>query len=487
MKVSTEKIPESQVLMTIEVEPERLEDARGKALRKLAPRAKVPGFRPGKAPPAMLRRYLGEERILDEALDTLVPVIYREAVEADESIDPIARPRLVVETTEPLVVKATIPVRPSVDLGDYLGVRIKTEPVTVDEERVEETLKTLRHRASTLEPAERELQWTDVLTIDLKGTVDEEVLVDQQDAQVQLIEERDILFPGFEEAMLGHKKGDVVEFDLPIPDDVTSEKFKGKQAHFTVSIKETKEEVLPELDDEFAKQVGEGFETVDALRQRIRDDIQKADEEQRDNRYHDEILSELTARATIEYPPVMLDAEVDRMIHDQAGHIEEGRGLEEYLAGLGKTEDEVREEFRPIADTRLRRSLILTEVSDAEKIEVSDAEVEEEIDRLASTAGQQAPRFRELFEREEGRGTIRRNLLTRKTLARLVEIATQDGEAEPTAEQEQPAAKKPRAKRAKAASTQAEEAQPPADATTDEAPGSDVETVTDSGETQTDA
>src|SRR6185437_1482261 len=247
--------------MTIEVEPERLEDARGKALRKLAPRAKVPGFRPGKAPPAMLRRYLGEERILDEALDTLVPVVYREAVEADESIDPIARPRLVVETTEPLVVKATIPVRPSVDLGDYQAVRIKTEPVTVDEDRVEETLKTLQHRASTLEPTERELQWTDVLTIDLKGTVEEEVLVDQQDAQVQLIEERDILFPGFEEAMLGHKKGDVVEFDLPIPEDVTSEKFKGKQAHFTVTIKETKAEVLPALDDEFAKQVGEGFET----------------------------------------------------------------------------------------------------------------------------------------------------------------------------------------------------------------------------------
>src|SRR5437899_11879279 len=117
-------MPESQVLMTIEVEQERLDDARGKALRKLAPRAKVPGFRPGKAPESMIRRYFGEERILDEALDSLLPSVYREAVEADQSIDPIARPRLVIETTEPLVVKATIPVRPTVELGDYHSVRV---------------------------------------------------------------------------------------------------------------------------------------------------------------------------------------------------------------------------------------------------------------------------------------------------------------------------------------------------------------------------
>ncbi|HEX5478404.1 MAG TPA: trigger factor [Dehalococcoidia bacterium] len=474
MKVSTEKIPESQVVMTIEVEPERLEAARGKALRKLAPRAKVPGFRPGKAPEPMLRRYLGEERILDEALDDLVPVLYREAVEADESIDPIARPRLVVETTEPLVVKATIPVRPTVDLGDYQAVRIPTEEISVDDERVDATIETLRHRAATLEPVEREIAWNDVLTIDVKGHVEEEELADQQDIQVQLIEERDILFPGFEEAMLGHKKGDTVEFDLPVPEDVTSEKFKGKTAHFSVPVKEIKEEVLPELDEEFTKQVGDGYETVEALRDRIRDDIRGAEEEQRANRYHDEIMTKLAETATVDYPPVMLDAEIDRMLHEQAGHIEEGRGLEQYLAALGKTEEEVRADFRPVADTRLRRSLILTEVSDVEKIEVTDEDIEAELDRLSASAGAQAAQFRQLFDRQEGRDTIRRNLLTRKTLDRLVAIATQDGgaapeepkpaeEAKPADEVAKPAtAKKPRS-RAKA------KAEPAPEATTQDA------------------
>jgi trigger factor len=447
--------------MTIEVEPERLDDAREKAVRKLAPRAKVPGFRPGKAPAAMVRRYFGEERILDEALDVLVPVVYREAVEADESIDPIARPRLVVETTEPLVVKATIPVRPTIELGDYESVRVNVEPITVDEARVEETLQILRKRSATLEPIERELAWNDVARINVQATVEGETLVEQQDAEVQLVEDRDVLFPGFEEALLGHKKGEAFEFDLAVPEEIKSEKFAGKQAHFTVSVEETKEEVLPELDDEFTKQVGEGFETVDALRERIRDDIHKAEEERLNDRYHDEILGELVDRATVEFPPVMLESEVDRLLHDRAGHIERGEDLERYLAGIGKTEEEVREELRPIADIRLRRSLVLSKVSEAEHIEVADEEVDAEIEKLTSSAGPQGAQLRQLFSSEDGRGTIRRNLLTRKTLARLVEIATQDGAAEPTAEVEQPK-KKSRSKKA------AEASQEPAAAGTEE-------------------
>jgi trigger factor len=455
LKVSTEKIPESQVLMTIEVDAERLDDARKKALRKLAPRAKVPGFRPGKAPVDLVRRYFGEERILDEALDDLVPVVYREAVAADSSIEPIARPRLVIETTDPLVVKATIPVRPTIELGDYHSVRVQPEEITVDEARVDETLTIIRRRAATLEPIERELGWGDVARIELKADVEDTPLVQQQEAEIRLDEDRDVLFAGFEEELLGHKKGDTLEFDLPVPETVTDEKFAGKQAHFVVTIGETKEEVLPELDDEFAKQVGEGFESVAAFRDRIREDIRQNEEEQLNNRYHDEILNQLVELATIEFPPVMLESEVDRLLHDQAGHIERGGDLERYLAGIGKTEEEVRDELRPRADLRLKRSLLLGQVAEAENIEVSDDEVTEEIDRLTSSAGTQAAQLRQLFESEDGRGTIRRNLMTRKTLARLVELAKQDGAA--------PAAKAPKTR--KKAKDAAEEPAP-ASATT---------------------
>jgi trigger factor len=427
--------------MTIEVEPERVEAAREKAVRKLAPKAKVPGFRPGKAPANMVRRYFGEERVLDEALDLLVPDIYKEAVEADESIEPIARPRLVVETTEPLVVKATIPVRPTVALGDYQSVRIPTEEITVEESRVDETIATLRRRAATHEPHTREIQWRDIITIAVKAVVlsEAEPMIDQPDIEIQLDEERDVLFPGFEEQLLGHRKGETVEFNLQVPEDIQNEKFAGKNAHFTVTIVETKAEVLPEIDEEFLKALGDGFESADALRQRIGDDIQKAEEQQRENRYHDAILGELVERATIEFPPVMLDAEIDRVFHDRVGHFDKEEDLDRYLTTIGRTAEQVREELKPIADLRLRRSLVLSEVAEAEKIEATDEDVEQEIETMTAAAGQQADQLRQIFGSENGRETIRRNLVTRKTLAHLVEIATQDGaSAKPSAEVEKP-------------------------------------------------
>jgi trigger factor len=463
LKVSTERVPDAQIVMTIEVEAERLDEARNKAIRKLSPKAKVPGFRPGKAPPDMVRRYFGEEHILDEALDDLVPVVYREAVEADESIEPIARPQLVVETTEPLVLKATIPVRPTVELGDYKSVRIEVAPVTVDESRVEDTLTALRTRAATLEPMERPIGWRDVIRLDVEGTVEVEgaapTLVDasgrslmaskqredfvkKQEAEIQLIEGQPMVIPGFIEEIFGKKKGDAFEFDLPMPDGL-DERLNGKTVHFSVTILETKEEVLPALDDEFAKAVGEGFESVDALRERIHADIEKAEEDARENRWHDEILGKIVEGATIEYPPVMVESEIERFLHDQFGHAQHEANFEEYLKSLGTTLEQVREQARPIAEERLKRGLVLGRVTEAEGIEVKDEDVAEEAERLSVAAGEQAAQFQQLFSSEDGKTTIRRNLLTRDTLARLVEIATQDAAA-PAAIEE------PEKKRAKA-------------------------------------
>jgi trigger factor len=469
VKVSTEKIPEAQILMTIEVEETRLDEARQKAVKKLTPKAKVPGFRPGKAPANLVRQYFGEERILDEALDDLVPVVYREAVEADQSIDPIARPRLVVETTEPLVVKATIPVRPTIELGDYASVRIATEPVQVEESRIDDTLLALRRRAATLEPHEREIGWRDIVRIDVEGTVEVEgaaptlvdpsgrslvaskqrdPMVNKQEAEIQLREDRDVLFPGFEEQLIGKKKGDDLSFDLDVPASISEEKYAGKQVRFTVKVLETKEEVLPEVDDDFLKSVGDGYENADALRAKIREDIERAEQERLDSKYHDEILGELVERATIEYPPVMLDADIERMMHDQFGHVQHEANFAQYLQSMGRTEEQVREEFRPIAEIRLQRSLVLSKVAEAEGIEVTVDEVGEEIEKLSASAGAQAEQLRTMFGSDEGRATIRRNLMTRKTLDRLVEIATSDGSAAPTAEQEQPKTRKKASKAA---------------------------------------
>jgi trigger factor len=450
VKVSTEKIPDAQIVMTIEVEDERVAAARKKAVTKLAPKAKVPGFRPGKAPPDMVVRYFGEDYILDEAIDDLAPVVLREALEADESIVPVARLNWFIEKKEPLVVKATIPVRPTVDLGDYHSVRVETQPVVVDESRVEDTLLALRRRAATHEPMERAIAWRDIVRMEVEGTVEVEgaapalvgpggealvaskqrdPLVNRQEAEVQLSEDRDVLFPGFEEELIGKKKGDTLEFELPVPEAITDAKYSGKQVRFNVNILETKEEVLPELDEEFAKAVGDGYESVDALRARIREDLERAEQDRVDAGYHELILAQMLERAKLEYPPVMVDAEVDRMLHDQFGHVQHEANFGQYLRQLGRTEDQVRAEFRPIADARLKNALILSQAAEDEQIEVTDEDVEAEVEKLTSSVppGPQSEELKKMFTSDDGRGTIRRNLRTSRTLARLVEIATQDG------------------------------------------------------------
>jgi trigger factor len=249
-------------------------------------------------------------------------------------------------------------------------------------------------------------------------------MVNKQEAEIQLSQERDVLFPGFEEQLIGKKKGEDLEFDLDVPPGINDEKYAGKQVHFAVRVLETKEEVLPEVDEEFLKNVGEGYESLDALRAKIREDLERAEQDRINNEYHDDILGKLVEQATIEFPPVMLEADIDRMLHDQFGHVQHEANFAQYLQQIGTNEEQVREQFRPIAETRLKRSLALSKVTEAEGIDVTDEEVAEEIEKLTSATGPQAAQLKTMFESEEGRATIRRNLLTRKTLDRLVEIAT---------------------------------------------------------------
>lgn len=431
VKVTKEKIPESQIVLTIEVPQERLEGALDSAYRKLARRAKIPGFRPGKAPRALIERHYGREALIDEALDSLVPEVYREALEQDDEIEPVGLPRFVVETVEPLVVKATIPVKPRVELGDYRSIRVERPRVEVDPERVDRTLEDLRRRYATLEPVERPVQWNDVVRADLRAEAGGRRVLDDEDAEFKLIEGRIVSLPGFAERMIGATKGAVLEFDLTVPEDFPDKRIAGKPCHYTVTIKEVKEEVLPELNDDFAREVGEGFPSLQALRERIEADIRAGEEARAEREYQDRIIDELLKQATIEYPPVLLEREIDRLIRDHLGPDTDRADFERYLERIGKTEEEFLADLRPVADDRVRRSLVLTAVAEAEDIDVTDAEVDAEIERLASSSSAEAAEVRRLFDNEAGRRSLRNSMLTHRTLERLVAIAS--GQAEPVA------------------------------------------------------
>ncbi|HEY8490522.1 MAG TPA: trigger factor [Dehalococcoidia bacterium] len=423
MKVTAERIPDSQVLLEIEVDPERVERSIERASRKVANRVRIPGFRPGKAPRSVVERLMGRDALLREALDELVPDAYREALE-QQDISPIDQPSIELVQLDPLVFKATVPVQPTVDLGDYRAVRVPREPVELSEELVDQTLENLRRRYATLEPVDRPVQEGDYVRADVRAEVEGETVLDQKDAEFPVREDVLVSLPGLAAGLTGAEKGAEREFSHQVPEDAEPERFRGKTIAYRVTVHDVKEERLPELNDDFARQVGEGFETLEELRARIRDDIRQAAEDEAEARYRDQVVSRLLEQARLEYPPILVEREVDRLIRDRTGQAQD---LQTYLRQTRTTEEELRQQLEPEARLHVERSLVLTQVAEAEQVTVEEPEVEAELDRMAAAAGPQGEQLRQIFDTPNGREAIRRSLLTRKTLDRLAAIASADG------------------------------------------------------------
>jgi len=429
VKVVTQRLPDSQVILEIEVEPERLERSLDKAYRRLVQRLDVPGFRKGKAPRPMLERYLGRDALLHEAMDVLIPEVYREALET-EGIDPIDMPQVEVLSQEPPLIKATVPVRPTVELGDYLLLRLPREPVEATTAEVDEALEELRQRYALHEPVDRPVAMGDIVRARVHAHSDREVFADD-DFEFRLQEGQVVLLPGFTEALVGAKKGAAQEFTLTIPDDYSQRVLAGKPCHFSVTVHDIKQERLPELNDDFAREVGEGFPSLQALRERLENDIRERKQARADQEYRDKAIDALVAAAqAIEFPPVLVERDIDRLLKDEArsptgGDID--RQLQSAFAGR-KAPEQTREELRAIAEGRVRRSLALSKLAELEGISVEASDIDNEIERVASSVGPQGEQIRRMFNNPEGRDAIQRTLLTQKTLDRLVSIVSEEKE-----------------------------------------------------------
>jgi trigger factor len=444
VKVTLERLPESRVQLDIEVDQDRLEQSLTAAYRRVAGRTRIPGFRPGKAPRNIVERMVGRTGLIREALDTLVPDVYNEAI-AEQDVDAIGQPELEILEFEPVRFKATVPVRPTVDLGEYTGIRVQAEPVNVTKEMVDEQILLLRRRHATQAPVDRPVQWNDILIADVSATVEEEPFVTDEDAEFPLREGQTLLLPGLAEAFTGMTKGEEKTVEIDIPDDFQIERHQGKKASFTLTLKEIKEELLPAEDDDLASLVNaEEFPTFSALKQRIEDDLLKSLQTQEDNRFQQQAVDKLVEVANLEYPRILVDREIDHLVSESVGNDREN--YVRYLQSVGRTEEEFRETFREAAEVRVRRSLVLSELADVENIEVTDADVDDEINKLIEPMGEDGERFRDLFAGPDSRSSIERNLYSRKTLERLQAIASADGGA--------PAKKAPAAKKAAAATAE---------------------------------
>lgn len=399
-----------------------------RAYRRLVQRTDIPGFRKGKAPRETLERRLGRERLVHEALDMLIPEAYNQALE-EQQIDAIDQPRLDIVQEEPLIFKATVPVRPTVRLGEYFSLRLERPAVDVASDEVNAAVEELRHRYALHEPVNRPVRKGDVVRADVRGQINGREVFADDDFEFTLRDGATILLPGFAEGVIGAEKGVPKEVQVTTPSG--SQSLSGKTGTFTVVVKEVKEERLPELNDEFARQVGEGFPSLQALRQHLETQIRERRQAEAEEQYHEEAVTALVEQAEeVEYPPVLVEREIDRLLRDEAGA--SGQDVERYLesvslagqAGGGKPVQKIRDALRETAQVRVRRSLALTALAEAEGLKVEPAEVDAEIERIVGSSGAQAAQIRQLFESPGGREAIERSLLTRRTLDRLIEIVS---------------------------------------------------------------
>ena len=426
MKVTAERVPDSQVVLEIEVEPERVERSLDQAYRRLANKARIPGFRPGKAPRQIIERTLGHEALMQEALDKLVPEAYREAV-TESAIEPIDQPDFEVKTLDPVVFTAKVAVRPTVDLGDYRSIRVTREPVSVPAGAVDEEIEVWRRRMAVWEPVERGLTKGDLVRADIDMSVDGKSVVTQDDAEFLFRDEIEPAMPGLIAGIEGATKGETKSFASALPDDFRDPALRGVEAMYTVAVKEIKEQKLPELDADFAKSAGEGFESVAAFRAWVAEGLDRQANEAAQAKVEEAALEALVQLASMEYPQVLIDHEIGHLVRDQVGGDGDQRAMEQYLARIGRSVEQVKSDFAPAAIERVKRSLVMNEFAKVENIDVTDEDVVGEIDRIAARSEQ----LRNALNTPQFQEQLRRNLLTKKTLGRLGELTAVDGAAAP--------------------------------------------------------
>jgi trigger factor len=428
VKLTTEELADRQILLTIVVEEERSRAALRQAARRLSHRMRIPGFRPGKAPYAIVLRTLGEDYLRAEAFEAIGQKLYEEALETAE-IEAYAQGSLDDVQWDPLTLKVTIPLPPVVELGDYRTLRVTPEPILVLDEDVAEALQALRERYAEWVPEDRPAGYGDMLIMDIRGVVGDEEIMNQQNWERVLREDSGSGLPGFDAALVGHRPGESLAFDLVYPDDST--RWAGEPAHFEATLHGVKVKELPPLDDEFAQTTGD-FDTLDALRESTRDRLRAEREAEED--YEGKVLDSLVGQATIEYPPFLVERELDGIMEEHDRLLQQqGMPLEDYLRVSGKTSEEYRDENRPRAVQRLERSLALGEFVKREDMSMEDEAVDEEIRRRVERQPQESSeRLRTLLEAPGAREALRNDLLTRQALLRLQLMARGEYEEDTT-------------------------------------------------------
>ncbi len=415
-------------MLTIEVDTERVDHALRVVARRISRDYNIPGFRRGKVPYHVILQRFGRETLLRDALDDLGEDVVKEALES-ESLDPYDAASLEDVQFDPLTLKLRVPLQPIVDLGDYRELRVEPPVVAVDEEEIDAELERLRQANAILEPAgDRPTQMGDWVSLDVNAHVDDESLV-REEAYTMVLDPEDQEFErGFSENIVGLKADEEKQFALTLGDNWGEEK-AGKQASFSVTVREIRGRMVPGLDDDLARTIGD-FDTLEELRQDIRKHIKQERQREADSAYTEEVLDALIAGSTIEHPPDLIEDQIDDMIEDLERRLESQKiSFEDFLKLSGQTEEQFRESARPQAEKIARRGLALGALARQEKLDVEGSEIDERIALLSANWGESAEEARQMLSSPDSLRSIATSLLTNKVVQRLVDIAK--GEAPP--------------------------------------------------------
>ena len=444
MKITTDNSSPIEVTLTVELATEDENPFIERSYRRVVSRLNIPGFRRGRAPRHIVESMMGRTALLQEALEFMVPETLDQVLR-DEEVSAFGEPSIEVTELEPVSFTATVPLEPTVELGDYRGIRIETEPVEVTDEEVDGVLDRISDEQAVWEPVERAAEYGDRLNLNVLGTLDEETVVDDEDVEYIPNEENVLPFPGFAPNLLGLSEDDESEFTITVPEDYPREQYAGKDIQFKVSVLSVKEKSVPELDDEFAKSVGDGFDDLEALRTSIRESLTSQAENTARNELEQKSLEALCDVAVVNASPLLYERELEAMQADRERMLrQQGLDLATYLRFMGKSADEFLDEMRPNAERRLVSALVMRKLAEVEEIEVSDEDVQSETDRLLGlSAGDEEQEesnldsLREFLGSESTRDNIRSTLHSRRVMERLTDIAQgkldEDSEAQASA------------------------------------------------------
>ena len=429
MRITQGEIVDLQTVLHIELEDEEVRPYIDIGYQKVKPLISYPGFRKGRVPRHIALQMLGRETLLNEVLDTMLPELTGRALD-EQQIEPGGMPEMELLDLDPVTFTATVPLRPEVELGDYKDIRVEVEQAEVGEEQIEERLEQLRSSMSSWEPVERPVEMGDMVTMTATGAVDGDTILDETDTVYLLVEDAARPFPGFAEALVGVEIDAPSEFDLTIADDFPVDEVAGQQVDVSVTVSDIKERIMPELDEDFAKSIGEGYDSLEALREQIVEELNTEAENAVNEELRESAINSLVEGATATIAPVIIQHEVTYMLNEQAQTLARiNIRMDDYVRSIGSSEEELREQMREQAETRIKRTVALEKLGEAEGISVEDGELDERIQTIIEANSEQNPDMPEMPEiTDDMRANIRRMMHSQKVMERLVEIAK--GEAD---------------------------------------------------------